>query len=225
VRNIFRTTAYIAALDISPNGRVLACASTEGIIMWRLRDGSKKIFSSSVSHHPYSFIRFSRNGLYIAAVDSRNVLHLWNIRTCQQLARQEVNTQNLGGLRIHYHDTLRFWTVSSVGAEESQEEEILLFTGHKVHLLCIRTLEPTKLYFKPIFDSNAVAVSPDGRWVISSSKDVNVHIWEARDGLQQCSLLGHVEWTRTVDFNPMGNYLAVGNGKGVSLWRYRTQAN
>ena len=77
--------------------------------------------------------------------------------------------------------------------------------------------------------SNAVAVSPDGQLVASGSVDGNTHIWDSRDGLhkdlQQCTLLGHANGIVSLDFSPAGNYLAVGKGSHVSLWRYKHRAN
>ena len=48
----------------------------------------------------------------------------------------EPDTQKVKGLRTRYHKSLRFWTISSVDENtiaDDQEEEILLFTGHRVY--------------------------------------------------------------------------------------------
>ena len=37
----------------------------------------------------------------------------------------------------------------------------------------------------------SVAVSPDGAWVISASKDRGVQIWDSETGISQCVLQGH----------------------------------
>jgi WD40 repeat protein len=145
VRSAYGMISNAAVFDISPGGRFLACASFEGIIIWRIRDGSKQILRDN-SSYAVTFVRFSPNGLYIVTVDFQDMLTIWNIRTGHIVARwtkHEKNPQNVNGLRGRYHESQRFWTVSSVGenttAEEDQEEEILLFTGHSVRLVLYQT--------------------------------------------------------------------------------------
>ena len=140
VLSTYGMTAGVHILDISPNRRFLACASYMGIIMWRIRDGSKKIFTDS-STYAYSYIKFSPNGLYILTVDFQHTLRIWNVRTGHLIGRlteHEPDTQKIKGLRTRYNKSQRFWTISSVdesttAGDQPEEEENLLFTGHRVY--------------------------------------------------------------------------------------------
>jgi hypothetical protein len=227
VRSSYGSISNAAIFEVSPNGRFLACASYQGITLWRLRDGSKKILSES-SPYAYSFIRFSPNGLYIVVVDSQNTLKIWNIRTGRLEGKwtKDQDALSVKGLRGRYHLSQHFWTINSFGAnataEEDQEEKILLYTGHMVGCHTIEPDTTTFIYFQ---HSNSIAVSADGRWVLSSSIKGDPHIRDARDGLHQCSLLGHSDGIASVEFSPVGNYLAVGKGDHVSLWSYKPRAN
>jgi len=77
---------------------------------------------------------------------------------------------------------------------------------------------------------HCVAVSHDGRWVVSGSGDHGVRFWDAKSGVIQLMLQGHsnsgllsprsirAPWTDgspvlvlSIDFSPAGNLLATGS--------------
>jgi len=70
-------------------------------------------------------------------------------------------------------------------------------------------------------DIRSIAISPDGRWMISGSCDGTAPIWDIVDGSLQCTLLGHEKGVTSVDFSPKGEYVVCGSWDGkVSMWRY-----
>jgi len=76
------------------------------------------------------------------------------------------------------------------------------FTGHKDYVL-------------------SVAVSHDGSWVVSGSKDRGVQFWDARNAVVQCMLQGHKNSVISIDLSPAGNYLATGSGDWQArIWSY-----
>ena len=58
----------------------------------------------------------------------------------------------------------------------------------------------------------SVAVSHDGQWVVSGSKDRGVQFWDARSAAVQCMLQGHKNSVISIDLSPMGGLLATGSG-------------
>ena len=58
----------------------------------------------------------------------------------------------------------------------------------------------------------SVAVSHDGQWVVSGSKDRGVQFWDARTAAVQCMLQGHKNSVISIDLSPMGGLLATGSG-------------
>jgi serine/threonine protein kinase/WD40 repeat protein len=67
-------------------------------------------------------------------------------------------------------------------------------------------------------DSRSIAVSPDGRWVVTASwNGAGVKVWEAQTGRLVKELIPeeqHIE----VDFSPEGKWLATSTGGSVRLW-------
>ncbi|KAJ6487693.1 chromatin associated protein [Mycena sanguinolenta] len=78
----------------------------------------------------------------------------------------------------------------------------MTFTGHKDYVL-------------------SVAVSHDGEYVVSGSKDRGVQFWDAKTGIVQCMLQGHKNSVISIDLSPAGNVLATGSGDWhARIWSY-----
>jgi WD40 repeat protein len=73
---------------------------------------------------------------------------------------------------------------------------------------------------------SSVAFSPDGKQVVSGSRDNTVRLWDATTGAALQTLEGHSDWVSSVAFSPDGKEkeaLYVSNdwvveGKGKILW-------
>lgn len=57
-----------------------------------------------------------------------------------------------------------------------------------------------------------MAVSHDGAYVVSGSKDRGVQFWDAHTAVVQCMLQGHKNSVISIDLSPAGNVLATGSG-------------
>ncbi|KAJ7634499.1 chromatin associated protein [Roridomyces roridus] len=92
----------------------------------------------------------------------------------------------------------------SKGRKDGEDEGkcTMTFTGHKDYVL-------------------SVAVSHDGEWVVSGSKDRGVQFWDAKTGVVQCVLQGHKNSVISIDLSPAGNVLATGSGDWhARIWGY-----
>ena len=58
----------------------------------------------------------------------------------------------------------------------------------------------------------SVALTPDGQWVMSGSKDRGVQFWDPRTGNAQLMLQGHKNSVISIDLSPATSLLATGSG-------------
>ena len=70
---------------------------------------------------------------------------------------------------------------------------------------------------------DAVAVAPDGRWLVSSGSDGTVRIWDVATGEQRAVLAGHSGPVRAVAVAPDGQWLVSGGSdRTVRIWDVAT---
>ena len=66
---------------------------------------------------------------------------------------------------------------------------------------------------------NSVAVSTDGRYIVSGSVDSQLKLWDFQSSKELTTLQGHTDLIRSVVFSPNGNYILSGSFDDmVKLW-------
>lgn len=87
---------------------------------------------------------------------------------------------------------------------ETSKPEIVLQTGHTLRV-------------------EAVAFSPDSRWLASGSADNTVKLWDVATGGELRTLASRAFWVKSVTFSPDGRLLASGGMDGsINLWDVAT---
>ena len=138
-------------------------------------------------------VAISPNGQWVAAGCLDTAVRIWDMATAQLVEQLQGHRDGVYSIAFtpdgqglvsgSLDNTMKYWDISglntSVGGSGMKgvgEEELCTstmdFIGHKNYVL-------------------SVAVSRDGQWVVSGSKDRTVQFRDARSGVVQCMLRGH----------------------------------
>lgn len=180
----------------------------------------------------------SPDGTLVAAGSLDTVVRIWDVQTGKLVERLKGHRDSVysvaftpdgrGLVSGSLDKTLKYWDIQPIyerrrngtksgpsGAGdkvlEKTSQSLMNFTGHKDYVL-------------------SVAVSHDGQWVVSGSKDRGVQFWDAKSAVVQCMLQGHKNsgesctslvfrtilrsWRAviSIDLSPVGSLLATGSG-------------
>ena len=64
----------------------------------------------------------------------------------------------------------------------------------------------------------AFAFSHDGRFVLSSSNENDLKLWESKTGKEVRTFKGQTSEIKAIDFSPDGSFVLSGSRSGVQLW-------
>lgn len=236
----------IYSLDFSSDGRLIVSGSGDKTArIWDMVDGSSKVLTindpdSLNNDAGVTSVAISPNGQLVAAGSLDTVVRIWDVATAQLVERLRGHRDSVysvaftpdgkGLVSGSLDKTLKYWDVSGLVTGVKSRKEgangagpvngpgasgavvrkdadkgsqcTMNFTGHKDYVL-------------------SVAVSHDGQWVVSGSKDRGVQFWDSRTAIVQCMLQGHKNSVISIDLSPAGSILATGSGDWQArIWSY-----
>ena len=66
---------------------------------------------------------------------------------------------------------------------------------------------------------SAVAISPDGQFVVTGSEDNTARVWSATTGATLKELKGHSSWVSAVAISPDGQFVVTGSSDNTArVW-------
>ncbi|KAF5371744.1 hypothetical protein D9758_003601 [Tetrapyrgos nigripes] len=251
IRNIFDGHQQeIYSLDFSQDGRLIVSGSGDKTArIWDMHDGTSKVLTindpdSLNNDAGVTSVAISPNGNFVAAGSLDTVVRIWDVASGVLVERLRGHRDSVysvaftpdgkGLVSGSLDKTLKYWDVSALmavapgmikGRKEGANGSVngpgvaggvvrkdgekasqctMNFTGHKDYVL-------------------SVAVSHDGQWVVSGSKDRGVQFWDSRTAIVQCMLQGHKNSVISIDLSPSGSILATGSGDWQArIWSYNT---
>lgn len=208
----------IYSLDYSANGRIIASGSGDRTV--RLWDVEERRCVTTLSiEEGVTTVALSRDGKLVAAGSLDRSVRVWQTEDAMILDRlegAEGHSDSVYSVAFSpsgqelvsgsLDKTIKMWKLSPIpprGQPSSNSGRcIRTFTGHSDFVL-------------------SVALTPNGGWVLSGSKDRGVQFWDPHTGHTYMHLQGHRNSVISVAPSPAGSLFATGSGDSkAKVWRY-----
>ncbi|KAI9890960.1 MAG: general transcription repressor [Vezdaea aestivalis] len=199
----------IYSLDFASNGRHLASGSGDrSVRLWDLEKGHPVL--NLQIEDGVTTVAISPGGKYVAAGSLDKSVRVWDVETgdvVERLEGHEGHQDSVYSVAFSpfgrelvsgsLDKTIKLWDLSQSrrsghgpGPQSRTGRCIRTFEGHRVSLK-ILLQSSSSLIIIPKDFVLSVALTPDGRWVMSGSKDRGVQFWNPQDGTAQLMLQGH----------------------------------
>ncbi|MAF10586.1 hypothetical protein CMK11_09050 [Candidatus Poribacteria bacterium] len=234
----------VGAVQYSPDGKLLAVATTAGVELWDAHALERDAFLDA--NASMMCTAFSPDSATLAAGDSDGRVRLWDIASRREIGALEGHSYAV--LSVAFSpDGATLAIGGSDGAVElwdaASRSQIATLTGHSGPVGVLTFLpdgatlatgasgndNSVKLWdvasrrelatLQAHADAVAVfAISPDGATLASGSRDRTVTLWDIASRQEVATLHGHTQWVESVAFSPDGTTLASGSLRELKVW-------
>jgi WD40 repeat protein len=217
LRTLEGHTKPVHAVNMSPDGQVIASASEDGILkLWNAVDGKIIRTLGDRSTGSCDAVAFSADGELIAGAGYDGAIRLWRVGTGTPSATLKGHHRYVSDLAFSpdgqwlasasYDNTLRIWNVAF---------------NQRLFLWQIVNAKP--VHMLPNIHGGwvcAIAWSPDAQKIASVGEDGTVKLWNAVKGELIQTFKEHEGMTQAVAFSPNGQFLASsGKDKTIRIWK------
>ena len=204
----------VEPLAISPDGSRFALPAPGGRLRIVSADTGRELAILEEHRGQLRRVEFAAGGHRLATLPvlgTSRILRLWDPDAATPLA-------TVG----HTGSWVRDFCFSPDGSRLAVEtySNMLLFSEVLIYdVLDGRRLATVRLSRQQFHGDKLFAFSTNGRWLVTSSDEPDLHVWNAADGVHLATLEGSAAAVRAVAFSPDDDWLATGEANGhVRVW-------
>ncbi len=230
----------VLAVAFSPDGKLLASAGSDGIVVLREAKTGKELMTLHGHTEAIEDAAFSHDGKYLATVSDDKTAKIWDVST-----RQEVHTL-IGHTDIVWNvsfsddgkllatagfESMKVWDTSTGQLKLTLDGQSApavfspvgkqLASSSSDGTTKIWDVETGKELLSLPYYANALAFSPDGKLLATAMSELKV--WDLETGTELFTSTGFAAIIGGIGFSPDGNQLATGSQDGtVTVWDAQT---
>lgn len=206
--NVDGSLDFVLSVAFSPNSKYVASGGAGVVKVWEAQTGHVVTTLTVKSHFPgVEFIAFSPNGKYIAHANVIEGIKVVELQTGDEVA----SSYHFDSFAAFSPDSKYIISDGTDGTSASRNT-IWVWeaqTGHDV------------AHMVHSYGVDAIALSRDGQYIVSSGSDITVRVWETRTGREMTTI--QAESIESLAFSPNGKYIVAGGGAGaVWVWEAQT---
>jgi WD40 repeat protein len=202
----------------SPDGRKVLTASDDGTaVLWNLETSQPDLVFQGHTKRINS-AAFSRDGQWVLTASDDRTARIWDAMTGTELAvltghawavrSAEFSWKGDRIITASDDNTAIVWRIHSAsgdGHSTWRSEKELVLSGHSASVV-------------------AGGFSPDGRRVVTGSRDDTAIIWDAETGKELLTLKGHTQDVTSARFSDDGRHVLTGSRDGTAVLWLTTKA-
>ncbi len=210
----------VFAVAVTPDGKYVISGSIDKTLkVWNLETGQEK---STLTGHSDSVeaVAVTPDGKHVISGSSDNTLKVWNLETGQEKSTLTGHSDSVSAVAVtpngkyvisgSWDNTLKVWNLETGKGIFSfiknliTRRQLFTLTGHSDSV-------------------SAVAVTPNGKYVISGSWDNTLKVWNLETGQEKFTLAGHSHRVDAVAVTPNGKYVISGSWDNtLKVWNLET---
>ncbi|KAI9436962.1 chromatin associated protein [Lactarius indigo] len=248
IRNVFDGhTQEVYALDFSRSGRSIISGSGDRTArIWDMQDGSYKLLADHFEtvDSGVASVAISPDGRLVAAGSLDNIVRIWDVATGQLIERLKGHKDSVysvaftpdgdGIVSGSLDKTIKYWDVGKLLANAPKRDprtgllpvdqpgssSWVITKGDEASAACTKNFLGHRSMIKNYV--LCVAVSHDGQWIVSSSKDCSVQFWDSRSAVIPFWLKGHTNSVISIAMSPSSLFATGSGDRTARIWSYDT---